>query len=150
MAHRVVEHRVAGGVGELGEDDRVLVRERQWLATIYVTGDCKRQRRGNGRNHDPTRAWPPPPLIRLAGSTPGLDVPSQLFEVSANLRCVLIPAIAVGLETLRDDALQFRRSVDTQANGRHRPGTGRHFIEHESERPDVGAVIGVDAEGLLG
>src|SRR6185503_7370362 len=105
----------------------------------------------DGRTHDPTRAWPPPPLIRIAaGSPPGVDVPSQLFEVSANLRCVLIPATAVGLETLRDDALQFRRSVDTQANGSHRPSTGRHFIEHESERPDVRAVIGVDAEGLLG
>ena len=37
-----------------------------------------------------------------------------------------------------------------QANGRDRPSTGRHFIEHESERPDVRAVIGGDAEGLLG
>ena len=38
LSQRVVEHRVAGRVGELGEDDRVLVRERRWLATRHVTG----------------------------------------------------------------------------------------------------------------
>ena len=62
---------------------------------------------------------------------------------------MLIAKFALSLETLRDDSLQLRRRLDAQPDGLRGPRPLDHFVEHQAEAPDVGAVIHGLAAGLL-
>ena len=73
----------------------------------------------------------------------------QLLQIVADVRGVLVAVLAVRLEALRDDPLQLRRVIDAEPDRRHRTRARRHFVKHETERPDVCAVIDRLAPSLL-
>ena len=56
LAQRVVEHRIAGPVGELGEDDRVLVGQRRRTAAIDHARDSGGDDDGGRADREPPRA----------------------------------------------------------------------------------------------
>ena len=54
---------------------------------------------------------------------------------------MLAPELGVDLEALRDDALQLRGLLDPQSDRRDRARPRHHFVQHETQGPDIGAVI---------
>ena len=135
LAQRFVEHRIARPVGEIGEHDGVLVREIR--ARVEDTGIL--------------RPRPPPQLPHpAAASKSGDAVPGtlcgrhsgrhrhrarvsfQALKVGAKVGCVLVTEVAVGLEALRDDALQLWRLLDAESDPSRRTRSRRHF---SSTRP---------------
>ena len=61
----------------------------------------------------------------------------------------MIAKFALSLKTLRDDAFQLRRRLDAQPDGLRGPRPLDHFVEHQADAPDVGAMIHGLAAGLL-
>ena len=172
LSQRFVEHRIARGVGELGKHDRVLVGQRRGPAAVDRTGDC----RGNddsGADRQPSDATlreQGPPYRRCVPARRAADcaIALQPLEVRANLAGVLIAKLSILLQALADDARQFRGSAGIQPSHRHRRAiqnavedrpravtvkrrrAGRHFVQHDAEREQVGAGIHVLRPHLLG
>ena len=147
LSQRIVEHRIAGRVGELGEHDRVLVGQLRLSRIEEVAhsgqGDC-----GGGSGNDcPTGACLRGRLI--AARQRRVRSAFEALEISPQVGRVLITKIAIRLQALRDDALQLRRRLDAQPDGLRGPRALDHFVEHQAEAPDVGAVIHGLAAGLL-
>ena len=146
LPERLVEHRIAGRVGELAEHDRVLVGERRRTAAIDHARDSGGDDDSGRADREPPRAATPERRLRRhRGALPA----SQTFEIGAQVGGVLIAKFALSLETLRDDSLQLRRRLDAQPDGLRGPRPLDHFVEHQAEAPDVGAVIHGLAAGLL-
>ena len=120
LAKRPVEHRVAGRVREIGEDNRVLVRE-SWRGGAN-RGNLRRAMRPAGAAAAATTTFQRLAMPRaVAGSAlvvtrRRIRVALQALEVGADVRRVLVAQGAILLEALVDDALQFRRHVGIQAH----------------------------------
>ena len=72
-----------------------------------------------------------------------------MFEIKTQIGGVLIAQIAFRLETFRDDSFQLGRRLNAQSDGLRRARTLDHFVEHQAEAPDVGAVVHFLAARLL-
>ena len=73
----------------------------------------------------------------------------QALEIGPQVGRVLIAKLAIRLQALRDDALQLGRCLDAQPDARRGPRPLDHFVEHQADAPDVGAVIDRLAARLL-
>ena len=107
LAKRLVEDRVAGGVGEIGEDDGVLHGQPRSARERGVAGDDERHDHRAGRCQDL------PPRAAAAGRRArGRDRGPTLLEalqVCQYFRRVLIPQAAIPLEASVGDARQIGR-----------------------------------------
>ena len=149
LSQRLVEHRIAGRVGELGEHDRVLVGQaptpvadrrrspRAASATAAAAAATTVQRGACRRG----------PLI--AAGQRRVRSASEALEIGPQVGRVLITKIAIRLQALRDDALQLGRCLDPQPDGRRGPRALGHFVQHQADAPEVGAVIDRLAARLL-
>ncbi len=93
--------------------------------------------------------------------------PPQPLEIAAQIGRRLIPEVAILLERLRDDPIELRRHRRVHARGRRglarqqrlerrdrrgageRQRPGRHLVQHDAEREDVGARVQFVAPRLL-
>src|SRR5206468_3709855 len=107
LAKRPVEHGVARRVYEIGDDDRVLVREFWCAVKIEVTCGEERQHSRHSRNNhlpafcDVSRGAGP----RTCCHPTRVRVPLQALEIGADFRSVLVAQVAIFFEALVDDAL---------------------------------------------
>ena len=129
------------------EHDRVLVGERRCPRREDVAAheDCRATTAAAPIESHRARRRPSAAAAPSSSAEPA----SQTFEIGAQVGGVLIAKFALGLETLRDDSLQLRRRLDAQPDGLRGPRPLDHFVEHQAEAPDVGAVIDGLAAGLL-
>src|SRR5262249_19159261 len=145
------EQRVARRVREIGEDNRVLVREFWRVVKIQVACCDERQHSGSRSNHLPP--------LRDGGCGSGLParcqphpipVPLQALEVGASLRSVLVAEAPVLLQALDNDTVQLYRDRGVKADrtnwtlvqdgiedgpnrvAAERRSPGGHLIEHYS------------------
>ena len=148
LAQRVVKHRVAGGVVEIREDDRVPFGESRGSVKVEVgrRRNDGGKRNSSGYRHGLGGDGPTPPRAR---AVLGFGVPFHALQVVSNVCGALIARLAIGLQTLGDDALERRRFVEAQLDRRYGPRPFRHFIEHQPECPEIGAVIDRFSAGLL-
>ena len=93
-----------------------------------------------------------------------VQLSSQILEVYQQVACRLIPHIHIFSYRFADDPLQFSRHVfqeqrfffEDRDNGvidgfaGERNSTGEHFIQHDSQTPDIGSGIGFFATCLFG
>ena len=140
LSERLVEHRVARRVGELGEYDRVFVGERRRTVGIDSARDDGGDEDGRRTIREPQRAQTPGRRVRRHRRA--LPV-SQTFEIGAQVGRVLITRISIRLQELRDDGLQLGRFLDAQPDGPRGPRPLDHLLENQAEAPDVAAVIQV-------
>ena len=171
MSERIVEHRVARRVGELGEYDRVLVGQRGGPAAVDRNRDCGCHE-DSGADRQPTRATlrEHGPLsrgcVRLKARR--LTIALQTLEVRADLAGVLVATLSFLFQAAFNDAFQFVRQPGIQVSQRRRRAiqnavedqpravavkrwrTSRHFVQHHAEREQVGAGIQVLCPYLLG
>src|SRR6185436_9951492 len=93
LAQRVVKYGLARRVLEIGEDDRVLLRESRRPMKVNVPRDRERQHncRCSAKNDLPAFRR----RGREAGRQRRARVPSQALKVCANLRRVLVAELAV-------------------------------------------------------
>src|SRR5258708_34773230 len=89
LAKRPVEHGVARRVDEIGEDNRVLVREFRCAVEIEVA--CGERRQHSNGSRLPARYW-------------GASL--QALEVGANFRSVLVAQLGLTLQAFRQDGLK--------------------------------------------
>ena len=82
LSQRVVEHRIAGRVGEIGEHDRVLVGQRRRTAAIDRAGDCRR---------DDDRCGDRQPQRRAARRAPGATSIAAAGREAAGVAVALQP-----------------------------------------------------------
>ena len=91
----------------------------------------------------------------------GIPIALQPLEIGADLGCVLVPKVAILLETFVDDSFQLERHVGIEAHRGNRraienpvcndAGTvaaewqrpGCHLVEHDTEREHIGAPVQV-------
>ena len=109
------------------------------LTTTIVTAIASGDHRAPGEPH----------RFPAAGCVPEVGVLFQSLQVGANLRRLLVTRFAVRLQAPRDDRLQRRRLLEAQLDGCDGARAFRHFIEHQAECPDVGAVIDRFTASLL-
>ena len=99
--------------------------------------------------------------VRDAALTAPIPIALQPLEIGPDLGCVLVPKVAILLETFLDDPFQLDRHVGIEAHRRNRRAIenpvcndagavaaewqrpGCHLVEHDTEREHIGAPVHV-------
>jgi hypothetical protein len=125
---------------KVGEHDRVPVGQRRRLARIDDVAESSQGDGGGGRGSDgPTGACRRGPLF-TAGQR-RVRSPLEALEIGPQVGGVQIAERGIRFQALRDDAFQFGRRLDPQPHGRRGPDALGHFVQHQADAPEVGAVI---------
>ena len=172
LAERRVEHRIAGCVREIGEHNRVPVRELRLSAREAVRGDgsCGNDD-GCDRSQDaPAHCGAPigNGLVAARGGVGRLRVALQALEIRTHVGRVLIAQAPILFDRLEDHIVQPRRDGRLHAGRRRRllvqnrgrdDGAGRagecrppdrHLVQHQAEREQIGSRVELFAAQLLG
>src|ERR1035438_7998200 len=160
LLQRFVENAVAGGVGEIREDDGVFLRQRGSLARAPVETAGNR-----GDKHDRHGCQQLPPKAR--SPLAGLDAQLDSVQVGPDLAGVLIPQPAVFLHRLLNDLFQLgwhfgvqaarwgRRAIQDFLVQNFRGGAAecplpsRHFVEHQTKGKQVAPGVQLFFSHLL-
>jgi hypothetical protein len=112
---RVIEHRIAGAVGEISENDRVfLCQAIALLMRPIVKTACDKPSEEEGEHRslpelrNPSRWHGHHPRTRDRNS-PRFCIPLQPLQIRSYIGCVLVAKIAVLLQCLVDDVLCLGR-----------------------------------------
>ena len=111
LAQRPVEHRIAGGIGEVGEHQHIFVRERCGWRALLPEEEPARHQNERSSGNDPV-------LQHTIQSSRGGDVIGvrlQALEVDANVRRVLAAKMTILFDRLENDTLEPRWQLGPQS-----------------------------------
>src|SRR5262245_31364042 len=110
-----VEDFIACLVLEVGQQDRVFLRERGLAVEVKPPCYCDNEDRGGHEDQTLAREVLPSPKFR-----PKLDPPLQLFQVREQISRSLVSLLTVFAERLADDLFKLRRRVGRAFGKRRR------------------------------
>ncbi len=175
LTQRIVEHRIVGAIGKVGEDDGVFGVQggrAPWIKVQTHGYNRDGQKCGGGKPPAFASHTLKPPTSAASGARRARDVARGLLpealEIGADVCSFLVAQLTVFLERDADDFFQLRGNLFVQASGGSRrlvenrfvnhsgcvagkgEAAGGHFIEHRAEGEQVSAGIEFLAASLLG